>query len=270
MQMRPEVVQEYAGYKTWKMKGGVVYGPFATRRQGQSVGINLLPADLKVCSFNCVYCQCGWTDVTDPKEWAGLAYPPPDEVARQVEEGFGAIHAAAQAVDTIVMSGNGEPTLYPWLDPAVDLVLAARRRFFPRAQVSTLSNGTGLGREQVRRAINKLDERIIKLDAGSEKTLRRIDIPLVPFTLDQLEEWVKGLTDVTLQCFFSQGRIDNTLPEEVDPWIARVGRIRPRYVQMYGLDRIPPLSGLRRVPRERLEQIALLLKERSGIEGRVF
>ncbi|MBI5367677.1 MAG: radical SAM protein [Planctomycetes bacterium] len=270
MEIKPEVAREYPGLSPYRLKSGVVYGPVTSRRQGQSVGINLLPADLKVCSFDCVYCQCGWTDVTDPAKWDALAYPSLEQIGREVEEAFAQLRAAGCRVDSITLSGNGEPTMHPRLGDAIDLVQAARARHFPRAETSVLTNGTYLGKVDVRRAIDRLDERIVKLDAGTEPTLKRIDLPLLPFALDRLEEWVKDLRDVTLQSYFSQGRIDNTVAAEVDAWIERVGRIRPRYVQLYSLARIPPLSGLERVARSGLDAIARRLRERTGVEGRVY
>src|SRR5262252_9125042 len=39
----------------------IIYGPVRSRRLGRSLGINLLPAGVKICNMNCAYCQYGWT-----------------------------------------------------------------------------------------------------------------------------------------------------------------------------------------------------------------
>jgi wyosine [tRNA(Phe)-imidazoG37] synthetase (radical SAM superfamily) len=120
------------------------------------------------------------------------------------------------------------------------------------------------------RAMNLLDERMIKLDAGNDEMLKKIGSPLVRLTLSKLIQNAKKLSDVILQAMFVQGIIDNTTNSEVEDWIELVGIIRPKVVHLYSLDRVPPIGGLRQVPTQRLKEIAQALHKRTSIKGVVF
>jgi wyosine [tRNA(Phe)-imidazoG37] synthetase (radical SAM superfamily) len=260
----------YAELKPWTLPEGLLYGPFPTRRKGRALGVNLLPPSEKVCTFNCVYCQCGWTPAAPAKmDWEGKC-PTTEDVARGLENGFSTLKRDGNLPDAIVVSGNGEPTLYPKFGEAVDLVLAARDRHFPGVRTMVLTAGTELGRPEVRRACDRLDERCVKLDAGDPRTLRRIDIPLVPFTLDDLVANCAKLRDVSVQSFFTQGAVDNTTRPALDAWLARLKEIRPVEVQVYSLDRVPPAKGLRRVAREELLSIAREAESATGAPAHVY
>jgi wyosine [tRNA(Phe)-imidazoG37] synthetase (radical SAM superfamily) len=261
----------HAVFKDWDLKADIVYGPFHTRRQGLSLGINLLPPLRKQCTFNCVYCQCGWTRERLPAQPEDFAdYPSPARVRREIERRFAELSAAGTIPDAIIVSGNGEPTLYPWLDEAIDAVLDMRERFFAGTRTGILTAGTELGRDEVRSAIDRLDERMVKVDAGSSRMQRRVNLPLVDFDLDRLECWARRLRDCIVQTCFIQGRIDNTSTDDVDAWIARVGRIGPKRAHLYSLDRTPPAPGLRKARRAALKRISSRLHAKTGIESDVY
>lgn len=269
--MLPKVEPHYAEFKDWDLKPGVVYGPFKTRRQGNSLGINLLAPMRKHCTFNCVYCQCGWTREpvpTRPEDFAG--YPTLDRIREETEVRFGELLAEGNIPDAIIVSGNGEPTLYPQLEEAVDIVTEKRDKFFARARTGVLTAGTELGRAAVRRAVDKLDERMVKVDAGTDEMHHKVDLPLVEFSLDRLEAWTKLLRDFIVQSCFIRGRIDNTGEKDVADWVKRVGRMKPKVVHMYSLDRTPPAPGLLKVDRASLDRIAARLRSETGIEAKVF
>lgn len=269
--MLPKVEPHYVELKDWDLKPGVVYGPFRTRRQGNSLGINLLAPMRKHCTFNCVYCQCGWTREpvpVRPEDFAG--YPSLDRIREEVEVRFGELFAEGNVPDAIIVSGNGEPTLYPRLEEALQIVLEKRDKFFPGARTGVLTAGTELGRVEVRRAVDKLDERMVKVDAGTDEMHYKVDLPLVDFSLDHLEKWVKLLRDFIVQSCFIRGRIDNTGEAAVTEWVRRVGRMRPKLAHIYSLDRTPPAPGLHKVDRASLERIAARLKSETGIEARVY
>jgi len=266
-----KVEPHYAELKDWDLKAGVVYGPFHTRRQGNSLGINLLAPMRKHCTFNCVYCQCGWTREAVPSQPEDFAdYPSPARVGEEIEHRFAELLLERNVPDAIIVSGNGEPTLYPRLEEAVDVILAMRDRFFPRARAGVLTAGTELGREEVRRAVDRLDERMVKVDAGSDERHRKVNLPLVDFGLDRLERWVKLLRDCIVQSCFIRGRIDNTSEKDVADWVSRVARIRPKSVHVYSLDRTPPAPGLYKVEHASLERIASRLHSDTGIEATVY
>lgn len=269
--MLPRLEPHYAEFKDWDLKPGVVYGPFRTRRQGNSLGINLLPPMRKHCTFNCVYCQCGWTRERVPSRPEDFAdYPSLDRIRDEIEVRFGELLAAGEVPDAIIVSGNGEPTLYPRLEEAIDIVQEGRDKFFPSARTGVLTAGTELGRPDVRRAVDKLDERMVKVDAGTDEMHFKVDLPLVEFSLDRLEEWTGLLRDFIVQSCFVRGRIDNTTDQAVGEWVRRVGRMRPKLVQMYSLDRTPPAPGLFKVDRASIERIAARLRAETGIEAKVY
>lgn len=261
---------EYAGLKPYTLTDDILYGPIPTRRTGLSLGVNLLPPDVKVCSFNCAYCQCGWTTIR-PADVAkkGLAYPSLERIDARTAEGFRTLDAGGIRPDTITLSGNGEPTLHPQFDRAVETVVRNRDRFLPGARVTVLSDGSELHRPEVVRGLNLLDERHMKLDAGDAATLKAIDIPLVPFDLDTYVGRLRGLKDCVLQAFFCRGRIDNTGDAALAAWLDRVRAIRPRRVDVYTLARIPAAQGLKSVPREDLEVIAARARE-IGIAAETY
>lgn len=266
----PQPIGDYAGLKTYSLTGDILYGPISTRRTGLSLGVNLLPPDVKVCSFNCVYCQCGWSTIR-PDEVAakGLVYPSVEAIDRRSAEGFGDLAARGIFPDTITLSGNGEPTLHPAFDRAVEVIVRNRNRFLPAARVNVLSDGTELHRAEVVRGLNALDEREMKLDAGDAADVRRVNIPLVSFDLNAYVRQLGALKDCIIQTFFCRGKIDNTGDASVAAWIARLQAIRPLRVDLMSLDRVPAAKGLERVRPADLEMIAARVRA-AGIPAQIY
>jgi wyosine [tRNA(Phe)-imidazoG37] synthetase (radical SAM superfamily) len=261
---------DYAALKPYVLSDEILYGPIYTRRTGLSLGVNLLPPNVKVCSFNCVYCQCGWTPPPAETFTArGLAYPAVERIEARTAEGFADLAARGVLPDTITLSGNGEPTLHPDFGRAVEAILRNRDRFLPRARVNVFSNGTELGRDDVVRGLDRLDERHLKLDAGDPEVLRRIDLPLVPFDLDVYLDRLRRLRDVVVQAFFCRGRISNLDDAAAAAWLERVAAIRPLRVDLLSLDRVPAAEGLERVPPAELEPLAARARA-LGIRAEVY
>jgi len=236
------------------LQKGIIYGPVASRRLGRSLGLNLSPTAYKVCSFNCVYCHYGWTkDLTSDLSAYTKDLPTPQAVEEALEQTL-----------------DGEPTLHPDFEEIVDRVRAVRDRTGTRAEVAALSNSTGLVDEGVFRGLAKLDIRIMKLDAGTDEVLKRINRPAVDITVDVIVEGLKKLEDVTIQSVFVEGAVCNTRDEDVNAWIDRVEDIAPRAMQVYSLENAPALSTLVGVPAEKLAEIARKVKERTGIEADTY
>lgn len=236
----------------------VIFGPIHSRRLGLSLGVNLLPVDAKICSFNCIYCECGFN--TTIKEFP---FPTRVQVREILETKLTQMVADNQIPDVITFAGNGEPTLHPEFDGIIDDTLVLRDRFCPSAKVSVLSNSTRVHKPHVFAALKKVDNNILKLDSGIDKTMKIIDQPVgkhinVAWVVEHLKKFDGQLI---LQTMFLRGeyqgeKIDNTTPEEVEAWISAVREIHPQQIMMYSLDRDTPVHQLQKVSKEEMEVIA--------------
>ena len=237
----------------------IVFGPVHSRRLGLSLGVNLLPTESKLCSFDCIYCECGWN-----AEHPGTRrFNARNDVRRQLEASLRRMVAEGTPPDVITFAGNGEPTLHPEFEAIIDDTLALRDALCPAAKVSVLSNATQLHRDDVRRALLRVDNNILKLDSAFDKTARYMNNPQNPaYTVRGVVEQMKRFEgQMILQTMFLNGEyrgepIDNTTETEVAAWLRLVDEIRPRRVMVYSLDRDTPCHTLEIVPREELQAIA--------------
>ena len=240
----------------------IVYGPIRSRRLGVSLGVNLMPTDAKLCSFDCVYCECGWNQpVLHPQ------LPTRQQVREALNSQLSTLNSQ---LDVITFSGNGEPTMHPDFLGIIQDTCALRDQFCPSAKVSVLSNSTQLGRVEVVQALKLCDNRILKLDSAIDATMRLIDKPVNPhLTVAQVMEWLQQFDgDFTLQTCFLRGDyhgqvIDNTTPQELDAWYDMVERLNPKQVMIYVIDRATPLKTLEKIPAQKMEQIAVPLREKG-------
>ena len=242
--------------------GSIVYGPIRSRRLGVSLGINLMPIAAKLCTFDCVYCECGWNQpVSHP------SLPTREEVRIALES---QLSIAVEPIDVITFSGNGEPTLHPDFLGIIQDTCALRDQHCPNAKVSVLSNSTQLGRTDVIEALRLCDNRILKLDSAIDATMRLIDKPVnAQLTVKQIAQWLSIFDgDFTLQTCFLRGEyqgqtIDNTTPEELTAWYKMVDYLHPKQVMIYVIDRVTPLETLEKIPAETMEKIAIPLREKG-------
>lgn len=241
----------------------IVYGPIRSRRLGVSLGMNLMPTTAKLCTFDCVYCECGWNQpVSHP------VLPTREQVREALASRL--IALSSNQLDVITFSGNGEPTLHPEFLGIIEDTCALRNRYCPKAKISVLSNSTQLGRADVVKALRMCDNRILKLDSAIDKTMRLIDKPVNEnLTVEQVAEWLSLFEgDFTLQTCFLRGEyegqvIDNTTPEELSAWYTMIERLRPKQVMIYVIDRATPLQTLSKVPAAEMEAIAAPLREKG-------
>ncbi len=265
--MRTETIRD-----TIPLQQGILYGPVQSRRLGRSLGLNILPSEIKVCSLNCRYCQYSWTGMlaTNPELFAAFL-PSREEVRLALEAQLRELHEAGTPPDTLTFSGNGEATLHPEFPFIVEDVVKLRDRYAPDCRTAILSNSTTIHREEIRNVLKLLDDPILKLDAGRESMFIKLNAPArgVRFQ-DMVEGLVLMSGDAVLQALFVTGRVDNTTDEEVDAWLELVKNITPRQVQIYTLDRGPADRDLRTVPIPALEAIAARVTREAGVEAVVF
>ncbi len=236
----------------------IAYGPIHSRRLGISLGMEIMPLAHKLCTFNCVYCECGWNQpVSHP------LLPTRREVYEALESKLKHLIEAGTTPDVITFSGNGEPTLHPDFLGIMEDTCSLRNRYCPAAKVTVLSNSTQLGRPDVVKALRMCDNRILKLDAATDEMMRRIDMPVhKELNVDTLIAWLEQWQgDFTLQTCFLRGKhggalIDNTTLAEIEAWYAAVRRLRPKQIMMYVIDRQTPEEHLQKIPREEMERIA--------------
>lgn len=250
----------------YELQDAVVYGPIPSRRLGSSLGINPLPVSYKLCDFDCVYCQYGWT----PAKGTGERLKRAPELLAEIEKGLEHHQREGAPVDCITIAGNGEPTLHPDFPKLVEGLLKLRDRFFPSARVGVLSDSSQAYRSEIRGALEMLDDRYMKLDAGHAELHEKINKPRGGFDFNRVIESLRGLRDIVSQSLFIQGSYDNTQTEALDKWIETIGFIQPREVQVYSLDRKPADIGLLKVSPARLKEIAEVCQAMTGIPTTVY
>ena len=217
----------------------IVFGPIFSRRLGSSLGVNVLPSKGKLCNFDCVYCECGWNaDGSVPDR----RFPRLEEVEAALRDKMSKASADGVPVDSITFSGNGEPTMNPDFAQIIDVTLRLRDEFFPQAKVSVLSNATLLGREDVLRALMRVDNPILKIDASSQQLVEKINRPVGTYRLDAVLEQLKKFEgNFILQTMFLRSQEFDTLaPDALDAWMDIVRMLRPRQVMVYTIDRETP------------------------------
>lgn len=236
---------------------GVVFGPVKSRRYGVSLGINVLPSTRKVCNFECPYCELGWAG-QESKE----PMPPVESILGEMRERLLSYRSQGVTIDALTFAGNGEPTLHPKFEEIIDGTIALRNKLAPKAVIAVLTNATKLRDPSVRRALQRIDEAQMKLDAGTEETFRAVDDPRGGVTLRSVVDDIKSFrAKVVIQTMFVRGvvagkRVNNTTRAEIDAWLGLLDEIHPLKVSIYSLDRAPADPGLEQVPREVLESIA--------------
>ena len=245
-----------------------IFGPVKSRRLGISLGINLLPEDGKVCTFDCLYCECGFNATNKARK----PLPTREEVATALEAQLLKMQDEGLAPDVLTFAGNGEPTVHPQFAEVIDDTLRLRDKYFPNAKVSVLTNATLITRPAVFEALKRVDNNILKLDTVNEDYIRFVDRPNMAYKLADVIEKLKEFGhNAIIQTMFMKGMVDgrsvdNTGDEYVLPWLATVKAIAPKQVMIYTIDRDTPQQGLEKATREELDRIVALIKT-EGIEA---
>ena len=232
----------------------IVFGPIHSRRVGRSLGINLLPTGAKVCTFDCVYCECGGLLRGSEK------YPLPTlaQVRYAILGRFAQLAAEGTGIDSISFTGNGEPTLHPYFPEIIDITLAARDRFFPQAVVSVFSNATRLDRPEVVEALKRVDNPILKMDCALDGMAAVMNRPHKGYTVAGAVEGMKAFCgNFVMQTMLVRGPVvDNTTQEALEAWYRVVRDVRPREIMLYSVSRDTPVAGIEKVPAEDLAAAA--------------
>jgi len=247
----------------------IIFGPIHSRRVGTSLGVNLLPVCGKLCTFDCIYCECGAMSSGAPKKERKM--PSLNDVVGAMSSRFKELYEAGEKIDSISFTGNGEPTLHRNFPEIVDKVVELRNKYFPSAVISVFSNSTTLDRPGVFEALMKVDNRIMKVDCSDLKLLRLVNRPAGQFSLEKiLENLERFKGNFILQTMFFKGNVegqefDLTAPELVAGWSDIVRRLHPSKIMAYSLDRDTPVAGLKKIERDRLQEITAPLRDEGFI-----
>ena len=250
----------------------IVFGPVKSRRFGISLGINLLPLQGKMCTFNCIYCECG---LTEERKKEKLKLFSASEINASLQSRFEALKSGGLAPDNITFAGNGEPTLHPEFESIIENTIRLRDIFFPKAMITVLSNATRLDRASVKSALLRIDNNVLKLDAGTNKTFLAINRPTHPITLEKVVRELKNFGgNLTVQTMLIRGdvdgnQVDNTTEEELTLWLKHIKEINPKLVMLYPIDRQTPYRTLEKVPEPEFHALAKRIEE-LGIKAEVF
>lgn len=250
----------------------IVFGPVKSRRFGISLGINLLPLHGKFCSFNCIYCECGLTD--DHKKEKPVLFTAA-EIKASLQSRFKALKAGGLNPDNITFAGNGEPTMHPEFETIVENTIQLRNEYFPKAKTTVLSNATRLDRPNVKRALLRIDNNVLKLDAGTNETFVAINRPTSPITIEKvIEELIAFDGKLVIQTMLIRGEVDgkyvdNTTEEELSLWLNYIQDINPKHVMLYPIDRQTPYRTLEKVPESEFRALVKRIEE-LGIKAEVF
>ena len=243
-----------------------IFGPVHSRRLGVSLGINLLPADGKFCTFDCIYCECGFNADHRPHQ----KLPTREEVRQALEARLLDMQQNGPKPDVLTFAGNGEPTAHPQFAAIMDDTLALRDKYFPQAKVSVLSNSTFIHKPEVFEALNKVDNNILKLDTIHADYINKVDRPTGHYDVQKVIECMKAFQgNLIVQTLFMKGTyegedVDNTSDVYVLPWLEVVKKIAPKQVMIYTIDRETPAPDMLKATHEELDRIGELVRQ-AGI-----
>lgn len=243
-----------------------IFGPVLSRRLGVSLGINLMPSDGKVCTFDCIYCECGFNSERRPH----LPRPSRQDVSEGLEAKLKDMKASGTIPDVLTFAGNGEPTAHPEFAEIIDDTIVLRNRYCPDAKISVLSNATMLHKENVRDALMRVDNNIQKLDTVDIEYIKLVDRPQNPtYNVEKIVDQMKKFDGhVIVQTMFMTGdyngvSVDNTTEQYIQPWIDALKAISPEQVMIYTIDRETPAEGLKKASRECLDEICSRVKSKG-------
>lgn len=248
-----------------------IFGPIHSRRLGSSLGVNLMPNDGKICSFDCIYCEAGY----NAQGHGTTGLPSRGQTACLLEEKLIFLRENGKPLDVITFSGNGEPTLHPDFAGIVDDTIALRDKYFPEVKISVLTNSTRIADKAVAEALCRVDNNILKLDSAFEETARLLDRPAPGYTVAKTIDGLRQFTGTgIIQTMFTRGEhngvaIDNTTDTEVDALIEAYRAISPREIMIYTIDRPTPETTLRRITLPELEAIAARIRRATGLPVQV-
>ena len=243
----------------------IIFGPVSSRRLGASLGINLLPNDRKICTFNCIYCECGWTDTHSSSK----SFHPREEVRDSLRLKLKNMQENNEPLDTITFAGNGEPTMHPDFDLIIQDTIGIRNLYFPEAKIAVLSNSTLIHKSKIYNALKRIDQNILKLDSAFESTVRLLNQPYEGFDFQQtIKNLIEFNGKLIIQTMFIHGEykgqhFDNTTQKEINAWLELLEKVNPQQVMIYTIARDTPSEKIEKISEKKLKEIAKQVEEKG-------
>jgi len=243
----------------------IIFGPVSSRRLGASLGINLLPNDRKICTFNCIYCECGWTDTHSSSK----SFHPREEVRDSLRLKLEKMKANNDPLDTITFAGNGEPTMHPDFDLVIQDTIGIRNQYFPNAKIAVLSNSTLIHKPKIYSALKQIDQNILKIDSAFESTVKLLNQPYEGFDFKRtIDNLIKFNGKAIIQTMFIRGEykgqhFDNTTQKEINAWLELLEEINPQQVMIYTIARDTPSENIEKISEKELKNIAKQVEEKG-------
>ncbi|TRX62388.1 radical SAM protein [Carboxylicivirga sp. M1479] len=244
----------------------IVFGPVMSRRLGVSLGMNLMPVNRKVCSFDCIYCECGLNGQLGDKN---SQIPSRSEVRDALCSKLKEMQVEGTKPDVITFAGNGEPTLHAEFKGVIEDTIELRNTYCPNARIAVLSNASRLHKPEVVEALKRIDDNIQKLDSGLKETIIRLDQPNYAFDLDKTIQQLADFNgQLVIQTMFVGGEkegisIDNTTEADISSWLDALDKIKPQKIMIYTIERDTPYNSLKKIPLDQLKAIAKRAEERG-------
>lgn len=245
------------------LQQGIIYGPIKSKRLGRSLGINILPCDDKVCSFDCIYCHYGLTKIKTLKT-DGIKFPSVSEILKAVESAL----KSEIGFEYITFSGNGEPMLHPQFAELAAEIKTLKEKYRPNITLTLLSNSSLVGQDDIASKIVSIEFPIFKLDAGDESTFRTINRPLAELKISEIIFGLKRLArkfKITIQTVFINGVVPNFSKTPFESWLNAIKDIKPAAIQIYSTDRPVADSKIKMLSKYQLEELALAVCQKTSI-----
>ena len=245
----------------------IIFGPVHSRRLGNSLGVNLLPITKKYCNFNCLYCECGWSNL---RKITIVDLPTRYSIREALEIKLADMKLEGKSPDVITFAGNGEPTLHPDFPEIIDDIIAIRNQYYPDIKIAVLTNSTTINKKGIASALTKVDQCILKLDSVIPETFNTLNCPVQGTDLNSvILNLIHFPGKKIIQTLFLRGSmggvsVDNTTPVELNGLIEAYLKIVPESIMIYTFERDTPANGLLKVPAQELEVIQMKI-ERTGI-----
>jgi len=247
----------------WTNTNKILYGPVASRRLGESLGINFYP-EQKVCSYNCVYCDVGLTSYKNQK------YIKAEKIIEIFEIEIIELQSKYNnnniPIDYFTFCGNGENLDHPDFHRIYHYINNRLKDYFPNIPVAILTNGINMSANKNVEIINSMDINFIKLDAGDKETFNRINRPRDKNSWNLIINNLKKIRNLRIETAVVHSNLFSNISSLKSSYInlintfEKIGNLRGLY--LHNLDYPTPYKEIKYNTLEEIKEIADFISER--------